>query len=177
MAQTKPVTKKETPLDKGVVTDIAIEKPVIPESTPNFEIQKVPEGQETVVEQAQEKPAEEPVVKKTAVLSVPAKPQKDRIEKEIEAVLEEDLKEMYTEMSPLDKQKFKAKGEEITSKIKEIVNSAKVNAKKIFHLIRSWLKMIPGVSKFYLEQEAKIKTDKIILVTEKEKADQKNNDL
>ena len=29
-------------------------------------------------------------------------------------------------------------------------------------LIREWLKVIPGINKFFLEQTVKIKTDKII---------------
>jgi hypothetical protein len=44
-----------------------------------------------------------------------------------------------------------------------------VSTKKIFVLIRAWLKIIPGVNRFFLEQEAKIKTDKILFVTEEEK--------
>jgi hypothetical protein len=41
--------------------------------------------------------------------------------------------------------------------------------KKILALIRDWLKLIPGVNRFFLEQEAKIKTDKILLAAEEKK--------
>jgi uncharacterized protein YajQ (UPF0234 family) len=93
----------------------------------------------------------------------------DRLEEEIEDILEEDLADLYLSL-PSDKQKeFREDGEVTLSKIRIIAGSAKVNAKKIFKLIRDWLKVFPGVSKFFLEQEAKIKTDKILLVTEEEK--------
>jgi hypothetical protein len=37
-------------------------------------------------------------------------------------------------------------------------------------LIREWLLIIPGVNKYFLEQEAKIKTDKIQQLYEREHA-------
>ena len=33
---------------------------------------------------------------------------------------------------------------------------------KIIDVIKKWLSIIPGINKFFLEQEAKIKTDKIM---------------
>lgn len=99
----------------------------------------------------------------------------DRLEEEIDDILEEDLKELYVTMSPDKQAEFRQKGEETRSKIRQLVSSAKVNAKKIFALIRGWLKIIPGVNRFFLEQEAKIKTDKILLVTQEEK--KRNPDL
>ena len=52
-----------------------------------------------------------------------------------------------------------------------MVSAAKVHSKKILKAIVGWLKMIPGVNKFFLEQEAKIKTDKILLAVEDKKRD------
>ena len=43
-----------------------------------------------------------------------------------------------------------------------MIETGKAVGRKILKLIRSWLKLIPGVNKFFLEQEAKIKTDKIV---------------
>ena len=40
-------------------------------------------------------------------------------------------------------------------------------AKKIFQLILEWLKLLPGINRFFLEQEAKIKTDRIIHLNQK----------
>jgi hypothetical protein len=41
-----------------------------------------------------------------------------------------------------------------------------VRAKEIFKLIWHWLKKVTGVNRYWLQQEAKIKTDKIIEMTE-----------
>jgi hypothetical protein len=173
MAQTKPVSAKETPSEKGVVTDSSIKKPEVQETAAKVEVPKKPE-----VERTAEEPTvvEEPVIKKTQVATQAAAPQVDKTEQEVESVLEEDIKEMYLAMNPADRQAFKVKGEEVTVKIVEILSSAKVNAKKIFHLIRDWLKIIPGVSKFFLEQEAKIKTDKLIILSER-KNKNKNQEI
>lgn len=100
---------------------------------------------------------------------VQPKVQVDRLAKEIESVLAEDLTDLYLAMPPEKQKEFKAKGEETAFRVRELVQAAKVNAKKIFQLIRDWLKVIPGVNRFFLEQEAKIKTDKILLVSEEEK--------
>ena len=65
-------------------------------------------------------------------------------------------------MSKEDQEAFKKKGEETAGKIKELLKSFKDKTKEIVKLIKSWLKMLPGVNKFFIEQEAKIKTDKIL---------------
>jgi len=41
------------------------------------------------------------------------------------------------------------------------VRTAKFSFRKALGLIRDWLRIIPGVNRFFLEQEAKIKADKI----------------
>jgi hypothetical protein len=164
-------TKKEG-LSK--VTEIQ-EVPKTPEQAKEVEIDQSPVEQAVEGEVASpsesmavnESPTEEPLVT-TRQAPVPPK-ELDRLEEEIEDILEEDLKEMYLAMPAESQAKFRATGEETRSKIREIVRSAKVNAKKIFVLIRAWLKIIPGVNRFFLEQEAKIKTDKILFVTEEEK--------
>ncbi len=43
-----------------------------------------------------------------------------------------------------------------------------MNGRKIFHWIHDWRAMIPKVNPFFLEQEAKIKTDAILLRAEEE---------
>lgn len=89
-------------------------------------------------------------------------PTKDPALQRIEDIMGEDLTDAFLKLSPERQQKFKEKGEETASKIQQIIEGAKVNTKKIFDLIRKWLKMIPGINRFFLEQEAKIKTDKIL---------------
>jgi hypothetical protein len=84
----------------------------------------------------------------------------------IEKILEEDLESFYFSMPPEKQQIFKEKGEETATKIEKMVEAGKVVARKVLKLIRAWLKFIPGVNKFFLEQEAKIKTDKVVAMTE-----------
>ena len=82
----------------------------------------------------------------------------------VEKVLEDGVAPFYEKMPRNLRISFKAKGEEVAREIEEILKSVKVQANKILQLIISWLKMIPGVNRFFIEQEAKIKTDKILLL-------------
>jgi hypothetical protein len=131
----------------------------VSETTDHLLLSPLPRGRET-----EQTPISAPIVSQPVALSI-----KDKLETEIESVLEEDLTELYLAMPPDQQRTFKMKGEEVRSQIRQLVRELHVNAKKIFHLIRAWLKLIPGVNRFFLEQEAKIKTDKVLLVTEEEK--------
>jgi hypothetical protein len=85
----------------------------------------------------------------------------------IEKVLEDGLSDSFSRLSPIAKEEFKLKGEQTAFKIQELIKSTHVKAKKIFQLILEWLKILPGVNRFFLEQEAKIKTDRILMIKEK----------
>ena len=80
----------------------------------------------------------------------------------IEKILESGLADQYAKLSPIAKQEFKIKGEETSIKIKELLEDTHVKVKKILQLIIEWLKVLPGLNKFFLEQEAKIKTDNLV---------------
>lgn len=82
--------------------------------------------------------------------------------KMIEKVLEKDLAELYLNMSPEKQREFRVKGEETAKQINVLLHQAKIQIKKIIDLIKKWLAIIPGVNKFFLEQEAKIKADELI---------------
>jgi len=88
-------------------------------------------------------------------------------EEEIDAILSDGLDEIFLKMEPKEQKAFKKKGEEAVSKISQLLNSAKVKVNKIIALIREWLSMIKGINKFFLEQEVKIKTDKILRLKDK----------
>ncbi len=83
-------------------------------------------------------------------------------QKEIEKVLEKDLEEIYLSMDEQKKEEFKIMGEETAREINVLLEKAKVKVTKIIALIKKWLSIIPGVNKFFIEQEAKIKADEII---------------
>lgn len=136
-----------------------------------------PKEEERVVEVSKEAPAveipEKPPVpegqfpKLPAPLKLPPPPKarpEDPILAQIEAILEEDIGPIYAAMSPEAKSKFKAKGEEVAQVIRAMIERAKVKANKVLKLIRDWLKLIPGINRFFLEQETAIKTQKIIAV-------------
>lgn len=100
-----------------------------------------------------------------AMASIPSI--KDELTAKIEKVMEEGINDAYQRLSPVAKQEFKLKGEETAIKIRDLLRSAHVRAKKVLRLILEWLKMLPGINKFFLEQEAKIKTDRIISLQNK----------
>jgi len=101
--------------------------------------------------------------------AAPAAPRKDPTVRGVESILEEDLADTYTRMNPALQAKFRKEGERVTGKIVAMVRSAKVKAREVLALISGWLKMIPGANRFFLIQEAKIKTDKIVALAEAEK--------
>jgi len=154
LGKAKGLDLKEKPQEKG------LEKPKIDkgkEITPLAEKKAPPKEVETLV-----KPT--PVPKKVIKPKAQAK---DEQVMEVERIMEEDLEEVYQRMDPKLKNKFKEKGEETATQISQILKKAKVKAKEILELIRGWLKMVPGINKFFLEQEAKIKTDKIMALKKK----------
>lgn len=82
--------------------------------------------------------------------------------KQVEKILEEGLGDLYLSMPSYKQREFKDVGEKTAEQITIILDSAKFKIKKIILLIMKWLSLIPGVSKYFLEQEAKIKADEII---------------
>ncbi len=86
---------------------------------------------------------------------------KDELLLRIEKILEEDLGDLYTKLPPTAQPLFKQKGEEASLEIAGMVKSLSLKVKRALELVRKWLLTIPGVNKFFLEQQAKIKIDKI----------------
>lgn len=118
-----------------------------------------------VEEQAPAAPAPTPV-------ALPSAPAKDEYMVKVERVLEDNLWTVYAGLTPDLRERFRAKGEETAIKIRSLMDKAKVRGGEVLKIIREWLKMIPGVSAFFLEQEAKIKTDKIIQLAAEHKKEQ-----
>jgi len=87
---------------------------------------------------------------------------KSEILQKIETILEENIAEIYAELTPAQQMVVKREGEFTAKKIEELINSAKATAVKVFNLILRFFEFIPGVNKWFAEQEAKIKTDKIL---------------
>ncbi len=81
---------------------------------------------------------------------------------DIEKILSEDLDELYFNLPPHEQQRFKESGEQAARRIEALMGAVKVKVKEVFRLIRDWMALIPGINKFFVEQEAKIKTEKIL---------------
>ncbi|MHB8831114.1 MAG: hypothetical protein ACYC44_03320 [Patescibacteria group bacterium] len=132
---------------------------------------------EIALEQASEKeaPVLEAEKEKVGAATVTALPiptqaqvaalEKDQATVEVENILEDGLKDIYGKLPDNLKPVFKQKGEETARAISQMVKTTSVKIGEIMKLILSWLKIIPGVNRFFLEQEAKIKADRIVLLT------------
>lgn len=140
--------------------------PLRPEPRPEPEapVERASTAPEAVSVETSLKPAEAPPALAPAAAAPVVTAAKDRLTKKIDTILEEDLADVYFKMTPEEQAAFKTKGEETTSKIKVLLGKTTVVAKDILKLIVLWLRLIPGVNKFFLEQEAKIKTDKILQI-------------
>jgi hypothetical protein len=148
--ESKLAANIEVPQKIETGTGSAIEKPELKLEKPEKSSEKIVETQAAAVSAAPTKPLR-------SVIS-----DYEEREKQIENFLARDLEEIYLGL-PLDKQvEFRKEGEETAKKIEKLLEKTKVNINKILNLIRKWLSLIPGVNKFFLEQEAKIKADEIV---------------
>lgn len=87
--------------------------------------------------------------------------------RKVEGVMEEDMEEVYQSLSDADKLIFKKKGEETATYISQLLQSTKVKIQEIFNALINWLKYLPGISKAFILQEAKIKTDQLLKLIKK----------
>lgn len=151
-------------LKKEPAATLDSEKIRLPET--NFEIpEKTAVEKEPLPSEEEKISGAEQILPKKPVrrpITVGRVPLADPITQKIEKIMEENVGDAYSRLSPLAKQEFKLKGEVTAQKISELLKSTHIKVKKIFKLILEWLKILPGVNRFFLEQEAKIKTDRII---------------
>lgn len=157
------------------VTDITARKEaphnqeniVKPEATPQpagFEV-----APERPVEQIPQMPSEGKIEEERREIGGIAQPApvvvpqaKNPVLERIEDILEEDLEQIYFQMPPQKQAEFNKVGEETATQINQLLQGVRIQARKILDLIIRWLKIIPGINKYFLEQEAKIKTDELL---------------
>jgi len=129
-------------------------------------------SQETAPKAQPKEPAQKQVVAQPAKQSTKqpvapeVRPEKSETLRKIEHILQEDMGEIYAEMPPDKKVEFKQEGEAAAKEIEGMLFKVSVHSKKILKLLLHWLKIIPGVNKFFLSQEAKLKADEIMKVKE-----------
>ena len=144
----QPTTETPTPTPEGVV-EFTPEKPVEKKPSEENFLEESIGGLKKKLRSTKKKPTTIPQVR-------------DEVSIQVEKVMEEDLGDAFAELTPVQKQEFKMKGEQVAFEIRDLLKKTHLKAKTIFKLIFEWLKMLPGINKFFLEQEAKIKTDKIL---------------
>lgn len=86
----------------------------------------------------------------------------DKLVKDIEGAMASGLEGAYLAMDAATQHQFKEVGEETASAIEQLLQQSKVQMKKIVMLLLRWLKIIPRVNPYFLEQQAKIKADAIV---------------
>jgi len=127
-----------------------VKREVAPDVHPEQAAEAAPEDEDAQRKYAQPPAQQAPPVQKSPELV------------KIETILSEHLDELYMQMTPAQQMQFQQKGEETASKIEKLLQDVKVKVKEMLNLLREWLKIIPGVNKFFIEQEAKIKADRIL---------------
>jgi hypothetical protein len=150
------------------------------EQTPALDTTK-PVEQQAAKEQAfeqykqvnEDKPDESPYVVRQA-----SRPKSDQVmtddagksplQIKYEELMADGLETAYVSMTPVQQEKFRKKGEGVAKAIEDLTTRLKLTARKVLHLLQSWLKLIPGVNKYFLEQEAKLKTDEIMKLAREE---------
>lgn len=158
---------KKYPQYKMIDKSGSREAPRMPEVSPVPEIK--PEIKPEVLPTEKEEQTPPPSTPPPAVQPKIVVPSKEPVLAEIESILSAGLLDVYKGLSPELQKEFKQEGERVAGRIREMLARAQVHVRKILQMIRAWLKIIPGVNKFFLEQEAKIKTDKIIELAKREK--------
>lgn len=82
----------------------------------------------------------------------------------VEKILAENMDNVFLTMDATTQQHFKIKGEATAKKIATLFTKARVKVKDVIGLIIEWLKTIPLVNRYYMEQEAKLKADAILRI-------------
>lgn len=136
------------------------------EQVEGVKVEKEPDGPEKIAEKTAYQPAPDVSIPPPGrAVPAPKRVKSETLEK-IEYIMEEDLAHVYKEMPPDIQREFREKGEETAMQIESMMYKVKIHSKKIFKLLFGWLKIIPGVNRFFLKQEAKLKTDEIMHLKE-----------
>jgi hypothetical protein len=84
------------------------------------------------------------------------------LERRVENILAEGLDDFYRSLRPAEQELFRLKGEETAVKISTLLGQFKVRLSEVLSLIRDWLQTIPGLNRYFVEQTAKIKADRVL---------------
>ena len=143
-----------------------------PEAKVEARPETAPQGAEVSVAKAEQSPA--PVATARTSAKPEAAPQeKDKYRVKVERILEQNLWDLYFALPQGAREKFKAEGEAAAAKLRAAIETKKVKPNTIVAAVHKWLRTIPRVNPYFLEQEAKIKTDQVMnLVEERRKEEE-----
>lgn len=157
------VTEQEEPEFNSDSTETAEPATQTEMDSENFEDSAEMEKEIDFFETEEETPKPAPrIIKKAPAKTLPIPAVRDPLTLRIEQIMEDNLGDVYKELTPIQQQEFRMQGETTARKIRTLMKQTKVKMREIFKLIYDWLKMLPGINHFFLEQEAKIKADKIL---------------
>lgn len=137
--------------------------PVQPERQAEAERLVVPEA---VVETQVAVPIVAPASSTPAPMQIAANDPRTGVLKQVEGLLSEGLMQLYKSLPESRRAAFKQVGEQVANKITDMIMYGKAKVKEIWKLIGEWLRVVPGVNRYFLEQEIKIKTDRIMMYAE-----------
>lgn len=154
------------------LTPESIQSPEIPENALKQEGEQPQELQQEATASEQQ-----PLPSRRGSANAQQQPvvEKSEARHEIESVLADGLVDVYKTMTPQEQVAFRQKGEEVAIAIEQMMTQFRATTKKVITLIREWLRMIPRVNRFFLEQESKIKTDDIIKLQRELKKKKRNH--
>lgn len=95
----------------------------------------------------------------------PAVVEKSPLRQDIESALaDESLQRIYAGLPPVVQGRFRDDGSTLAAWIETAITTGKLILKELHHHIVAWLRIIPRVNHWYLQQEAKVKTDAILAI-------------
>lgn len=86
---------------------------------------------------------------------------------QVESILAQGMDKVFLSMDATTQEAFKLKGEQTAKKITTLLQKGKIVINDIISIIMEWLRVVPSINQYYLEQEAKIKADLIIKMHKK----------
>jgi hypothetical protein len=159
-----PVETKPGTAERGIER-----QPDFESKRPGFQVEQEPKiesrpEQENTLDLRRRESHERPVAApQPAIATTPAATLQELEQlKAVETILAERLESAFRSLPPDQQADFKREGEETAKKITTLLGAVKLKVKSITDLIVRWLKRIPGMSRFFIEQEAKIKTDQLL---------------
>lgn len=95
---------------------------------------------------------------------------KTPLREDIEEALADGLRVAYAALNPQQQAAFREHAERLAAMIEGMMTSGKFDVKLVHDRVVAWLKLIPKANTFFLTQEAKVKTDAILVLATRAKS-------